>query len=191
MVLTLALSLAACGGEDSSEAPAQSSSAAAAAAPEVARPSAGGLTWEAPAPLERRPPANPMRMADYGVQGHEDATLAVFFFDATQGGGGSVQSNIDRWLGQFQQPDGKPTREVAETREREVNGMKVTTVDARGTFVGQIGMAAGEARPEHRVLGAIVEGPEGPVFFKLTGPEAAVTAAEGAFAHLVESVQLL
>lgn len=191
MVLTLALSLAACGGDDDAEAPAQGESAAATAAPEEARPSAGGLTWEARPPLEQRPPANAMRMAEYGVEGHEGATLAVFFFDATQGGGGSVESNIERWLGQLEQPDGKPTREVAETREREINGMKVTSVDARGTFVGRIGMAEGEARPAWRVLGAIAEGREGPVFFKLTGPDAAVTAAEGAFEHLIESIQPL
>ncbi len=153
------------------------------------RPIAGGLTWEAPEPLVQRAPANSMRAAEYGVRGHDDATLAVFYFGPEEGGGGSVESNIDRWLGQLQQPDGRPTASIAERGEREINGMRVTTVDARGTFVGRLGMGGGGSRPGWRVLGAIAAGPQGLVFFKLLGPEAAVDAADAAFEQLLESLQ--
>jgi hypothetical protein len=152
---------------------------------------AGGLTWDAQAPFVYRAPGNAMRAAEYEVRGHADAVLAVFFFGEEQGGGGSVRSNIDRWLAQFEQPDGRPTAEVATIEERQVNGMRVTTVDARGTFVGRLGIgeAGNTSRPGWRVLGAIAEGPRGLVFFKLTGPEAAVGAAEVAFEHLVDSLE--
>ena len=42
-------------------------------------------------------------------------------------------------------------------------------------------------RPGLRLLGAIVESPEGLVFFKLTGPAATVGAAQADFEALVAS----
>jgi hypothetical protein len=157
-------------------------------APTATTASAGGLAWDAPAPFVSRPPENAMRAAEYQVRDHEEATLAVFYFGTGQGG--DVQSNLDRWLGQLTQPDGRPTREVARIEQRRVNELPVTTVDATGTFVGRLGMAdTAPERPGWRVLGAIVEGPQGPVFFKLTGPAAGVEAASDAFDRLVESVR--
>lgn len=153
---------------------------------------AGGLTWDAHDPLVYRAPENALRLAEYDVRGHAGTTLGVFHFPAAVGGGGDVQSNIDRWLGQLTQPDGRPTREVARVERREVGGLPLTIVDARGTFVGRLGMGGGGGeRPAWRVLGAIAEGPEGPVFFKLLGPEAGVAAAEGAFDELVASIRPL
>jgi len=40
-------------------------------------------------------------------------------------------------------------------------------------------------------LGAIIEAPEGPVFFKITGPEETVVQALDDFQQLVESVKKL
>ena len=203
MIAALGLGVGACSGDSEptshSRAPEPSSSEAASAptvgdertAPtEQGRPTAGGLTWQAEAPLVARRPANTMRAAEYGVQGHDDATLAVFFFGHEQGGGGSVGANIARWLGQLEQPDGRSTEAVAKRSEREINGVRVTSIDAKGTFVGQLGMGTPvERRPGWRVLGAIAAGPQGLVFFKLLGPEAAVDEAEGAFERLIESLQ--
>lgn len=163
--------------------------AAAPAEPEM-RAIAGGLTWDAHEPLAYRAPENEMRVAEYDVRGHAGTTLAVFHFPAAQGGGGDVQSNIDRWLGQLTQPDGRETREVARIERRDANGLPITIVDARGTFVGRLGMGQGGGeRPGWRVLGAIAEGPNGGVFFKMIGPEAGVAAAEQAFDELVSSIR--
>ncbi len=150
---------------------------------------AGGLSWRADEPLVYRRPSNPMRAAEYGVRDSADAELTVFHFPSGEGGGGDVQSNITRWVGQFTQPDGRPSAEVAQIAHREVNGMRVTTVDVTGTFAGRMGMGAGGApRESWRMLGAIVEGPEGHVFFKLIGPEAGVGDAADAFEGLVASI---
>ncbi len=160
------------------------------AEPEM-QPLAGGLAWEVHEPLVSREPENDMRVAEYAVRGHEDTRLAVFHFPADRGGGGDVQSNIDRWLGQLTQPDGRETREVARIEHRDVGGIPVTVVDARGTFVGRLGMGgpAGE-RPSWRVLGAIAEGPEGAVFFKMLGPDEGVSAAEEGFDRLVSTIHV-
>jgi len=65
----------------------------------------------------------------------------------------------------------------------------VTTIDLSGTFLGGPGMAPGEGKKEsYRLLGAIVEGPQGAVFFKLTGPAKTVAAAQGDFQSLLKSV---
>lgn len=149
---------------------------------------AGGLAWHADPPLVSRRPSSSMRAAEYGVRGHDEAELTVFHFGAGQGG--SIDENVQRWLDQLEQPDGRPTREVATIERTESSGVPVTRVDARGTFAGMRGAPGAEARHEGwRLLGAIAEGPEGVVFFKLTGPEAAIDEAEGAFRALVESIR--
>jgi hypothetical protein len=152
-------------------------------------PLAGGLTWRAEEPFVLRPPENEMRAAEYDVRGHPEATLGIFYFGREQGGGGTVQSNVDRWVAQFTQPNGGESRDAATIAEREVNDIRVTTVDVRGTFVGRLGMGGQDPpRPDWRLVGAIAQGPQGLVFFKLTGPEAGIAAASEAFEHLVASI---
>jgi len=97
---------------------------------------------------------------------------------------GGVQANIDRWIGQFEKSDGAPNQ----TQET-INGLTVTTVDVSGTFKGGGPMMAQSSGPKtgYRLLGAIVEGPEGDVFFKLTGPAKTVAAAQGEFQAMLKS----
>lgn len=149
---------------------------------------AGGIAWNAAEPLVSRRPSSAMRAAEYGVRDHADAELTVFHFGAGQGG--SVDENVNRWVGQFAQPDGRPSRDVAAVEHTTVNGVAITTVEVRGTFAG-MGGGGGEApaRTGWRMLGAIAEGPGGMVFFKLTGPEDAIDEAEQAFRDLVQSIR--
>ena len=42
----------------------------------------------------------------------EDATFTLYFFG---GQGGSVQANLDRWVNQIAQPDGRTSKDVAKT----------------------------------------------------------------------------
>ncbi len=161
------------------------------AAPECADV-AGGLAWNAAEPLVSRRPSSAMRAAEYGVRDHADAEMTVFHFGAGQGG--SVDENVDRWVGQFVQPDGSASRDVAAIERTTVGSVPVTRVDVRGTFGGS-GMGGGPpaadapGRTGWRMLGAIAEGPGGMVFFKLTGPEDAIDEAEGAFGELVASIR--
>jgi hypothetical protein len=167
-----------------------------AAAPEAAsgdltRPaSAGGLTWTDPAGLVRRTPKSGMRAAEYGVAGDDLAELTVFYFG--EGQGGAVEPNIARWIGQFSQPDGSDTAKLAKRREIEVKGMKVSTIEAKGTYSGGMGvpgMPAGAGQTDAMLLGAIASGPKGPVFFKLTGARKTLEAARPAFDKLIKSLR--
>jgi hypothetical protein len=153
---------------------------------------AGGLSWTAPTGWESQG-ARPMRVATYRIapaKGDTDgAELAVFYFG--EGQGGAVDANVKRWLGQFQKADGSAvTEKDARTKKETVNGLAVTTVDVKGTYTGGGPMMGPSTpKPGHRLLGAIVEGPQGPLFFKLTGPERTVASAEKGFRKLLESVK--
>jgi hypothetical protein len=126
-----------------------------------------------------------MRAAEYlfpEQSGERAATMTVFYFG--QGQGGSVEANIARWVGQFQLPDGVEPA----ISKREVNDLEVTVIDVTGTFTGgDMGGPAGAPAGDQRMLGAIVEGPEGPVFFKMVGDTSLMARAEAPFTELVES----
>ena len=152
---------------------------------------AGGIKWTMPAGWKSES-ARPMRAATYRVPAtagdKEDGECAVFYFGAGQGG--NVEDNLKRWVGQFEQPDGKPSQQVARIRKESFNGLPVTTVDLAGTYLGAGGpMAPGKiTKPGYRLLGAIGMGSEGPVFFKFTGPAKTVAANQAAFQNLLKSL---
>jgi hypothetical protein len=147
---------------------------------------AGGIAWHVVPPLSPRAPSSPMRAAEYVVSDHPEATLAVFHFGV--GEGGSVDDNIDRWVDQFTQPDGRSSRDVAIITHGEAGGLPVTYVDVSGAFRGMRGGETAVSADDQRMLGAIVEGPEGLVFFKLSGPNAVVGTAADAFAATIASI---
>lgn len=154
--------------------------------------SAAGLSWTPPGSWKSLG-ERPMRAATYNVPAapgdSEPGECGVFYFGPGQGG--SVQANLDRWLGQIQPANGKPAKEVAQTKSRVIKGLKVTTVDVSGAYSGMGGpMAATRStKQNYRLLGAIVEGPQGAVFFKFTGPAKTVAANQASFDQLLASLK--
>ncbi len=151
--------------------------------------SSGEIKWTPP-PRWKLGPERPMRAATFLIPAaagdKEGAECAVF----GQIGGG-VDANIKRWVGQFEQPDGSASEAKAKQKKEMINGLPVTTVDLTGTFTGS-GMAMGqpsEKKTGYRLLGAIVEGPQGEIFFKLTGPAKTVAAAQEEFQSLLKSLK--
>jgi hypothetical protein len=160
-----------------------------AAAPLV--PKAGGMAWKVVAPLVARTPKSSMRAAEYGVEGDVQAELSVFYFGVGQGG--TVDENIARWVGQLKQADGSDSATKAVREERKINGLTVTTVEAAGAYSGGMampGMASAGPIDQALLLGAIANGPNGQVFFKLVGPQTAVEKARVAFKTLVDSLHV-
>lgn len=152
---------------------------------------AGGLKWTAPAGWKAQA-ERPMRAATYTVPkaagDQEDGECAVFYFGQGQGGG--VDANIKRWIGQFDAPGGGPSDKLAKTSKSTVNGLPVTRIDLAGTYKISGGpmMQSTGSKPGYRLLGAIVEGPEGAVFFKFTAPAKTAAAQSAAFEKLIKSV---
>ena len=147
------------------------------------------LTWTPPANWKAGP-EKPMRAATYLISptsGDSDGAECAVFLNI----GGGVQANLERWIGQFSQPDGGPSTRQAKQRRETINGFPVSFVELNGTFnAGGMGMGGPTTpKPGYRLLGAIVESPGGEVFFKLTGPEKTVNAAAKDFQSLIRSIR--
>ncbi|HUQ91374.1 MAG TPA: hypothetical protein VM120_06820 [Bryobacteraceae bacterium] len=152
--------------------------------------SVASLRWTPPRDWKNEG-SRPMRVATYMVPpapGDTDpAECAVYFFGAGQGGG--IDANLERWKGQLRGPGGKPVE--AKTGKRTVHGLSVTTIDASGEYAGMGGpmAAAKSSKPGYRLLGAIVEGPQGNVFLKFTGPAKTIAANQTKFEQMLASFE--
>ena len=128
-----------------------------------------------PEAWEERQPASSMRLLQLALPGEggaeAEAELTVFYFGPSAG---SIQMNIDRWIGQFTQPDGSDSNDKATIVEENGDHHKYTIVDVAGTMAASsmMGAPATPARPGWRMLASIVSTPAGPWFLKATGPEA-------------------
>jgi len=148
--------------------------------------SASGIKWAAPAAWKAQA-QRPMRAATYVIPpaaGDKDAgECAVFYFGPGQGGG--VQANLDRWQGQFPEKSTAP-----KTGKQTVAGLPVTTIDVKGTYAWSPSPMSPEKinKPGYRMLGAIVEAPQGAVFFKFTAQEKTLAANEAAFWTLIKAI---
>lgn len=142
------------------------------------------FTFKCPKDWEQKPSTSRMRAAELAVPGKDgldDAEVVFYYFGPSQGG--SVRANVDRWLGQFQEPrTDKNSKEESKT----VNGVKVTYVHAEGTYMSGPPFGAKTPKPDYVMLAAIVEGKQGSVFVKMTGPKAVVEPAKKAMKEMVE-----
>lgn len=187
--LLIGLSLAGCSSKDKGEAHKDASKSKAA----VLLNSVGGITWTVPQSW-RAGQAGVMRAATYlidPISGDKDsAECGVYFFDG--GHGGTIQGNIDRWIGQMEQPDGASSADKAKIEKFQVNDLQVTTIELTGTYLSAAGpmMQVKEKKPGYRLKGAIVEGPKGSVFFKITGPDNTVMAAAMNFMAMLKSCRI-
>lgn len=154
-------------------------------APSEGTTSIAGITWALPSKWKEGP-ARQMRVATYmmpAANGDTDGgECAVFYFGSGQGG--DVEANISRWVSQFESPDA-PVRSI-----KEVRGMKVTLVEVVGTYLSPGGpmMQSQGKKENYQLLGAIIDAPEGMVFFKATGPANTMKASKQDFEALVNSV---
>ncbi|HEY7216554.1 MAG TPA: hypothetical protein VIC28_18175 [Thermoanaerobaculia bacterium] len=143
----------------------------------------GSIDFDVPAGWQSQPPSSNMRLVQAAIPGPGgNGEFAVFYFGP--GGGGPVEANIDRWVGQMESA-AKPAPETFEA-----NGYKVTWIDVRGNLkANSMGMSPSAAQANARLFGAVVEGPGGPWFFKATGPEATMAPAREAFVAMLKSVR--
>ena len=111
------------------------------------------------------------------------------------GARGSVKQNIERWYGQYKQPDGSDTKDKAKVEEVKVADCDVTMVDITGTLLDRPGgpMAGGEVveRENYRTMAAIIQaGEHGQYFVKLYGPGKTMEANAKAFKKFIKSLKI-
>ncbi len=151
------------------------------------------VTYVTPKAWISETPQSSMRKAQYKLPGRdseEPAELAVFFFP---GEGGSVEANLQRWYGQFQQPDGSETSAHVEKKTVNVNGLNVTEVYVTGTYLktpSPMMSEPVEELPGYALLAAIVETSNGPWFFKTIGPQNTIDYWRNDFNKFVQTFKL-
>jgi len=191
--LTSALALALIVAAAVRPAAAQAVAADAAAESRVFTIADGGYSLRAPEGWKRVPPKSNMVETEFSIPGAAADAAEQPGRMTVMGAGGSIQANIDRWQGQFTQPDGSATKDKATSKKLELAGCKVTIVDIPGTFKDMPGgpAAGGRAieRPGYRMLAAIVETPDrGNYFLKFYGPAQTVAAHADGFSTMVEGM---
>jgi hypothetical protein len=138
------------------------------------------ITWKVPSRWKEMPNTSSMRIATYRVPraAGDNADADVSVMQA----GGSVDSNVERWVGQF----GPEAKAKSKTSKKKIGNFDVTVVEAEGTYGGGMG---GKAEENAGLLGAIVETPDMPHFFKITGPKKTVQSARAELDELLASIK--
>ena len=144
---------------------------------------AATLAFTLPAGWTSKTPSSSMRLAQATIDGPGGpAEFGLFFFGP--GSGGGVEDNIARWTGQVS--GGTPKRGTLTA-----NGLKISWVDVAGTMKATaMGMGPSTEQANFRLLGAVIEGPGGPWFFKATGPDSTLGPQRDAFLGMLKSVRL-
>ena len=137
---------------------------------------AGGISFKEPNGWQTQKPSSSMRKAQFAIKGKDGKSAEVVFFYFGPGAAGGVNANVQRWLGQFKEPADQLKAKIA---NESINGTKVTYVTAVGTFMKGPPFGGNKVPvPNSGLLGAIVEGKQGAVFIKATGPKAIVKSTE-------------
>lgn len=136
-------------------------------------------------------PSSDMRHAQFllpAVPGDgADAQLVVYYFR----GGGSWEANFERWCGQFEQPDGRDSMDVAVQSERTIAGLPARELELSGTFVAETFPGSDERvnNPHYAMIACRIEGAEGSWYPKLVGPERTVKHWESSYRRFLTAVR--
>jgi hypothetical protein len=173
IVAGLALSVSALarqGGGDVPQNPATNPHAAKPAGPgasdEAGVLKVGGVSMTVPKSWVKEQPSSGMRAAQYKIPDPADdkkpSGIVAYFTNI----GGTVDDNINRWVGQISEPAAPPERKEFAA----AGALKVFTVSVTGTFTDT--MRGGGPAKDTTLLGAVITGgPQGPLFIKATGPK--------------------
>jgi len=141
---------------------------------------AGKITLNVPASWEQKPQGNRLRLAEFEVPATGDDTepgeFAVFYFD---GGAGTVDANVKRWVDQFDKEGRKEKIVSGESPQG-----KYTLVDLTGAYNKSIGppiQKKSKRLEDWRVLNVMLQTDSGDYFLKLDGPKKTIAAVEKEF----------
>jgi hypothetical protein len=151
----------------------------------------GPFSIAVPASWSEKPSTSSMRAAQYQLPAPNGGEAEVVVYHFGESGAGSVQANIDRWLGQFKQPDDKPSKDVAKIEKAELAGQEASLVSVSGRYVAPA-MPGGAPvdKPDQALVAAIVPSPQGPYYFRLVGSKAVVAEQEPKFREALRSLKL-
>lgn len=144
----------------------------------------GPLVLTAPEGWQRKEPASRIIQDEFAIAPAEGDTLPGRM--TVTAAGGSVEANLERWYGQFTQPDGSKTADRAKVEKLEVSGVETHLVDIAGNYLDRPSpREPGVVREKYRLLGAILVTGDGTFYVKFYGPEKTIAAQEKAFKKMI------
>jgi hypothetical protein len=149
-----------------------------------------GLTLTVPAAwkqhtVETSGPMAPKAVLQIPAESGDPGTVRITHYPEMKG---KDEMNIARWLGQVNQPDGKPsTKEQAKIENIEQGEVKLTLVDLSGEV--KLTMRD-QARPGYRMIAAIVNHPKGPHFIVAAGPAELMAKSKDQVLAFVKSAKV-
>lgn len=152
-------------------------------------PTQAQVRWKVPTRWVSVPPSSQVRLAEYRVPGEEpDATpaeVAVFYLGPALTV--PVEDTLRRWGEAFE----SVTADGAKRSSRPVGAYTAHLLEVSGTYKDSSMMARdgqNEPKPGWMLLGAVVETPAGPYYFKFLGPQKVVRAGRQEFEVMIDSV---
>jgi hypothetical protein len=151
----------------------------------------GALKFTIPSKWKIEPVESPSRGGQWRVpplhgEG-EGGEVVAFYFGP--GVGGTPKENIEAWIGTMFNAEGNPA--AAEIKHHVMGGFKISQVVIFGTYNQVISLPG--VPPAHKsnygLLGAVIENPQGNIYWRFTGPEALITATLPLFNKVVDSVK--
>ena len=151
----------------------------------------GAVAFKAPAAWTKKQPKSNIIEAEFEAPAAKGDEIAGRL--TVMGAGGDIKANIDRWYGQFLQPDGSATKDKAKVEKKTVGGNPVHIVDISGTYkdspAGPFAGGKTVNREDFRMLAAIIETKAaGNYFIKFYGPQKTVTDHEEGFVKMIDSL---
>jgi hypothetical protein len=151
-----------------------------------------GVTLSPPSSWTSRPPKHPGPMspkAIYAIPAIEgDSQTGMVRITYFPGMKGKDDMNINRWLGQVTQPDGKAsTRKHAKITKKTVGDVKLTIVDVSGA--ARVTMRD-KPQPGSRMIAAIIDHPKGPHFVVIAGHSKLIKKWEKEIYKFLESAKV-
>lgn len=149
----------------------------------------GLIQARVPKTWKREQPSSSMRIAQFAIPGKNGAGEMIVF----SGIGGSVDANLERWYGQFKPEGDESVSEGAEKKHFHVNELETTISFATGTYLkSSMGMGGAVSEMKnYALLAAIIIAPDGPYYFKGTGPLSTMEENRHVFDAFVQSIEKL
>jgi hypothetical protein len=151
----------------------------------------GDLKFTIPSKWKIVPVESPSRGGQWRVpplHGDGDGGEVVAFYFGP-GVGGTAKDNLESWIGTMFNAEGNPA--AAEIKHHVTGGFKISQVVVFGTYNQVISLPG--VPPAHQanygLLGAVIENPQGNIYWRFTGPEALITATLPLFKKIVDSVK--
>tara|TARA_B100000749_G_scaffold87475_1_gene66413 strand:- start:2120 stop:2752 length:633 start_codon:yes stop_codon:yes gene_type:complete len=149
----------------------------------------GNLQGVVPDAWMRENPSNSMRLAQFNISDKSKRCELIVF----SGIGGSVDANLNRWLGQFLDSDKKRMTDYSTVRNEKIHELEITFAYTAGIYLksGMGNRGPTVEKPNYGLLAAIVRATNETYYFKCTGPKKTLDNYINSFETFIRSLELL